>query len=88
LTSSPTLAIFDPSKPVSIHTDASKFAIGAVLMQDGRPIAFDSRKLSQHEINYPVREKEQLAIVFALTKWRIYLHSKSELFLSTLITNH
>ena len=86
MTQAPVLVIFDPSRPVSVHTDASKYAIGAVLMQDGRPVAFESRKLSSAEINYPMHEKEQLAVVHALRKWRIYLHSTAEPF--TVYTDH
>jgi len=86
LVSAPVLAIFDPSKDVAVHTDASKFAIGAVLMQDDRPVAFESRKLSSAEINYPVHEKEQLAVVHALIKWRVYLHSRPEPF--SIFTDH
>jgi hypothetical protein len=86
LVSAPVLAIFDPSKDVAVHTDASKFAIGAVLMQDDRPVAFESRKLSSAEINYPVHEKEQLAVVHALIKWRVYLHSRPDPF--SIFTDH
>jgi transposase InsO family protein len=86
LTTAPVLAIFDPDKPISVHTDASDFAVGAVLMQEGRPIAFESRKLSPAERNYAVHEKEALAIVFALVKWRVYLHGTSTAF--TIFTDH
>lgn len=86
LTNAPVLIIFDPSKDVDIHADASKYAVGAVMMQDGRPVAFLSRKLSSAEINYPVHEKEQLAVVYALTKWRVYLHSRPTPF--TVYTDH
>lgn len=80
LTNAPVLTIFDPDKEVSVHTDASQFAIGAVLVQEDKPVAFESRKLSSAEINYPVHEKEQLAVVHALQKWRVYLHSRPEPF--------
>jgi hypothetical protein len=61
-----------------IETDASDFAIAAVLSQkfeDGRlhPVDFQSRKLSSPEMNYDVYDKEMLAIVFAFKKWRHYL---------------
>lgn len=86
MTTAPVLAIFDPCKEVSVHADASNYAVGAALMQEGRPIAFESRKLSAHEINYPIHEKEQLAVVFALKKWRVYLHSTKTPF--TVFTDH
>jgi hypothetical protein len=80
LTTAPTLAIFNPTRPFSVHTDASQYAIGAVLMQDGRPVAYESRKLKDAEINYPIHEKEQLSVVHALLTWRVYLHSTTEPF--------
>lgn len=80
LVSAPVLAIFDPSRPITVHTGVSDFAIGAVLMQDDRAIAYESRKLSPAERNYAVHEKEELAIVFALAKWRVYLHGTKEPF--------
>ena len=77
LTSSPTLILPDHSLPYRIHTDASNFAIGAVLMQDQgngfQPVAFESRKLTPAEINYPVHDREMLAIVHAFQVWRCYL---------------
>ena len=58
----------DFSKPFFIETDASDFALGAVLLQLGdgeklHPIAFHSRKFSATEINYEIHDKEFLAIV-------------------------
>lgn len=53
-------------KTFYLTTDASNFAIGAVLSQDGHPICYASRTLNEHEINYSVIEKELLAIVWAL----------------------
>lgn len=70
------LAHYDPTKPVTMETDASDFAIGAVLSQlhDGklRPIAFYSRKLNPAEMNYEIHDKELLAIVSAFKAWRQY----------------
>jgi len=86
MTQVPVLVIFDPSKKVTVHTDASHLAIGAVLVQDGPPVAFLSCKLSSAEINYQIHEKEQLAVVYALQKWRMYLHSTTEPF--TVFTDH
>jgi hypothetical protein len=86
LMTTPVLSIFNPHRPIEVHTDASNFAIGAVLLQDGHPVAYESRKLSSAEVNYPVHEKEHLSIVYALTKWRTYLHGTKDPF--TVITDH
>ncbi|GJP34469.1 hypothetical protein CLOM_g18908 [Closterium sp. NIES-68] len=77
MTSPPVLRIADPSRPFEVLTDASDFAIGAILLQDFseglQPIAYESRKLQAAECNYPVHDKEMLAIVHAFKVWRCYL---------------
>jgi hypothetical protein len=78
ISSAPVLRIFDPDLPSTVETNASGFAIGAVLFQmdtDGscRPVAFTSRKLNSAERNYPTHEQELLAVVHALKTWRYYL---------------
>jgi len=75
-TMAPILAHFDPTKPV-IKTDASDFALGAVLSQRDEenrlhPVAFHSRKFQPAEINYEIHNKELLAIVDAFKHWRRY----------------
>jgi len=77
-TTEPVLILPDPNKSYTIFTDASNYAIGAVLMQDhGRglqPIAYLSKKLQEAEINYDgVWEKEALSVITALRTWRHYL---------------
>ena len=73
----PVLALPDLSLPFVVHTDASGFAVGAVLMQDQgkglQPIAFLSKKMLDAETRYPVHEQELLAIIHALSAWRHYL---------------
>jgi len=76
-TTAPILAHFDAIKPVIIETDASDFAIGAVLSQRDRenrlhPVAFHSRKFQPAEINYEIHDKELLAVVDAFKHWRRY----------------
>ena len=69
----PVLNIPDFERDFVLRTDASDFATGAVLEQDGRPVGFDSAVLNKHELNYTVREKELLAIVRAFQRWGYYL---------------
>lgn len=78
------LAIPNPSEQFCVATDASDYAIGAVLSQGDRPVAFESRKLSPAERKYKTHEKELLAVVHALKTWRIYLDGRR----SRLITDH
>ena len=75
--SDPILCHYDVTEPVEVHGDASNRAVGAMLVQKGHPVAFESRKLSAAELNYPTHDKELLAIVHALTKWRTYLHGST-----------
>ena len=63
----------DPNKPFEIHTDASDKQIGAVILQEGHPIAFHSRKLTGAQSRYPIPDKEALAIVEVLTTFRSLL---------------
>jgi RNase H-like domain found in reverse transcriptase len=73
-----------------LMTDASGYGVRAVLLQKDvnykwRPIAFASRKLKGAEVRYKGTEKECFAIVFALRKWRYYLHGGSKL---DIVTDH
>jgi hypothetical protein len=79
VTDNPVLMLPDRTAPYEMHTDASDFAIGAVLYQkcpmDGtlRPIAFESHKLTPAQSRYATHEKELLAVVHALKVWKMYL---------------
>ena len=66
------LSYYQPDRPLSIQCDASQKGLGAALLQDGRPIAYTSRSLSDTEQRYAQIEKEMLAIVFALEKFNQY----------------
>ena len=66
LTNAPILGIPDFSKTFIVGTDASTYGIGAVLMQDGHPLAFISKTLSPKWQGLSVYEKELLALVFAV----------------------
>ena len=54
----PVLALLDHTKAYDVHTDASDYAIGGVLMQEGHPIAFESRKLNETERRYTSKRKK------------------------------
>ena len=76
LSSSPVLTFYDVSKPVIISCDASQSGLGALLLQDEKPVAYASRSLSSAETRYAQIEKELLAVVFAFTKFHQYMYSK------------
>ncbi|KAL5563785.1 hypothetical protein UlMin_033532 [Ulmus minor] len=74
LTSAPILTIPNGEEGFVIYSDASKIGLGAVLMQNGKVIAYASRQLKDHERNYPTHDLELAAVVFALKIWRHYLY--------------
>ena len=76
LSSTPVLTFYDVKKPVIISCDASQSGLGALLLQDGKPVAHASRALSSAETRYAQIEKELLAVVFAFTKFHQYVYSK------------
>jgi hypothetical protein len=73
LVSAPVLALPDFSKEFVVETDASDNGIGAVLMQGDHPIAFVSKPLGPFTRGLSTYEKEYLAILLAVEKWRCYL---------------
>ena len=72
VTQAPVLAYYKPDKELVIQCDASGKGLGAALMQEGRPLAYAGRALTDAETRYATIEKEMLAIVFALEKWHQY----------------
>ncbi|CAI7821477.1 unnamed protein product [Closterium sp. NIES-53] len=88
LTTAPVLILPDPEKDYVIEADSSDQAVGAVLMQDQgkglQPIAYLSKKLHGAELNYPIHDKEALAIITAFKTWRCYLEGRK----TTVYTDH
>ena len=78
------LAFPDFSKPFDIHTDASHYQLGSVISQEGKPIAFYSRKLSDTQTRYTTTERELLSIVKTLKEFRNILFGQ----IITVYTDH
>jgi hypothetical protein len=73
LAKAPVLRYYDVSKEVTIECDASETSLGAVLTQNGQPVVFASRALTDTEISYAQIEKELLAIFWATSKFDQYI---------------
>ena len=88
LTTAPLLRIPDPEsdEPFTLMTDASLYGTGAVLLQGGKPCAYDSKKFIPAERNYSTTEQEGLAVIRAVKKWRPYLEGAKHKFI--ILTDH
>ena len=78
------LALPESGQDYVVYCDASKSGLGCVLMQNDRVIAYASRQLKTHEVNYPTHDLELGAVVFALKTWRHYLYGSK----CTLYSDH
>jgi hypothetical protein len=76
LTTASILVMPDMENPFSIYCDALGQGLGCVLMQDGRVVAYASRQLRKHEVNYLTHDMELATVVHALKIWRHYLMGK------------
>lgn len=70
----PVLATFDPKKQIVVQADASQDGLGACLMQNGQPVAYASRILTESEKGYAQIEKEMLALYYAAVKFENYIY--------------
>ena len=78
LLTAPVLTIFDQNLPLKLDCDASQYGLEAVLShvcpdKSERPIAYASRALNEHELNYSQIDKEEASIIFTLKKFSQYL---------------
>ena len=79
----PVLKYYDVHEPVVVQCDASEHGLGAALLQNGQPVAFASRSLSQTERQYAQIEKECLAIVFSCERFSQYLAGREKITVET-----
>ena len=78
------LPFFDPSNPIQIQVDASKSGIGAILMQNRKPVSYASISLTNAQKNYAIIKKELLAVLFGCERFHQSVHG-SEV---TIISDH
>ncbi|XP_045458516.1 uncharacterized protein K02A2.6-like [Melitaea cinxia] len=83
VTSSSVLALYNPTQPIVMSVDASRNALGAVLLQNGRPVEFASCTLTDAQKRYAQIEKEMLAIVFACERFHQYIYGQSRVVVET-----
>ncbi|KAA3483464.1 DNA/RNA polymerases superfamily protein [Gossypium australe] len=79
LTEAPVLVQPEAGKLFTVYCDASHTGLGCVLMQEGKVVAYASRQLRPHEVNYPTHDLELAAVVFALKIWRHYLYREKSI---------
>lgn len=84
MTRTPVLTLPNFQLPFQVETDACGEGIGAVLMQHSRPIAFLSKALGDKHKSLSIYEKEFLALIMAVEKWRHYLQRQE----FTILTDH
>ena len=86
-TTAPILAHFNPDNPIVVETDASDYAIAAIISQispddgDIHPIVFYSHSMQPAELNYKIYDKELLEIFEAFRQWRNYLEGSAHVVL-------
>ena len=78
------LAFFEPSNAIQIQVNASQSGIGTVLMQNGKPISYASRSLTNAQKNYAIIEKELLAVLFGCERYHQSVYGNEV----TIISDH
>ena len=75
---------FDLSLPVTIQVDASQVGLGAALLQNGKPMAFASKTLTETKCGYANIEREMLATIFGVERFGMYIYDRS----FTIVSDH
>ena len=70
------LTLFNLQKPFEVEIDKSEYAMGAILLQEGKPICYDYETFSGAILNYPNYDKEMYELVQAIKNWKHYLMGK------------
>ena len=76
MTKTPVLKYFNSKEETTLQCDASQSGLGAALMQNGQPVSYASRDLTETEQQYAPIEKEMLAIVYGLDKFHSYTYGR------------
>ncbi|PIK48181.1 hypothetical protein BSL78_14973 [Apostichopus japonicus] len=76
ITNAPILKYFDTNKPVTLSVDASKSGVGAVLLQENKPVAYASKTFTEAQTRYAQIEKELAAIVYGCEKFHQYIFGR------------
>lgn len=79
----PTLALYDPNCEVVVSADSSAHSLGAVLLQNEKPVEFIAKSLTDTQQRYSQIEKEMLAILFAVKRFRYYLYGQPKILVET-----
>ena len=82
----PMLVLPDFDKPFAVECDSCELskAVGAVLLQEGHPVAYMSKKLGGPELNYSASDMEMMSVIYAIREWRCYLEGQP----FTIVTDH
>jgi len=81
LVSAPILTVPEGNEGYVVSSDASRQGLGCILMQNGKVVAYASRQLKPHELNYPTHDLELVVVIFTLKIWRHYLYgARSEVY--------
>ena len=76
ITEAPVLRYYNPNEELTLQCDSSEKGLGTVITQNGQPVAFASRALSETETRYSQIEKELLAVVFGLERFHQYTYGR------------